>query len=108
MVHYFKEYVFSGRDYHYEKKEMEKEIDELKSKVGELESKVDKLKHEVEVWEQEYDRVELAVDRKTILGMRYLQEKNEKEREIFRLREVLAEAERNLGLFTNYRNTNPF
>ena len=52
--------------------------------------------------------MELAVDRKTILGMRYLQEKNEKEREIFRLKEVLAEAERNLGLFTNYRNTNPF
>ena len=108
MIHYFKEYVFNGTKYQHERKKMEEMINELKNKIGELEDKIGELKHEVEVWEREYERVELEVDRKTILGMRHLQEKNEKDWKIFRLKEVLAEAERNLKLFTNYRNFNPF
>jgi predicted RNase H-like nuclease (RuvC/YqgF family) len=77
----------------------------LQVKVERLESKVEELKCEVERWEQEYDLVNQVVDRKTALGVKYLQEKNEKDREIFRLRGELAEAERNLGLFTSHNNT---
>ena len=108
MVHYFKKSVFDVLKQVHEKRKLEREIDLLRVKVVELEGKVEELKQEVNKWEQEYDRVELEVDQKTVLGMQYLQEKNEKDQEIFRLRGVLAEAERNLGLFTSYRNSNPF
>ena len=98
-VHYFRRSIFDVGKQRDEKRE-------LQVKVERLENKVEELKREVERWEQEYDLVNQVVDRKTALGVQYLQEKNEKDREIFRLRGELAEAEKNLGLFTSYNNAN--
>ena len=98
-VHYFRRSIFDVGKQRDEKRE-------LQVKVERLENKVEELKCEVERWEQEYDLVNQVVDRKTALGVQYLQEKNEKDREIFRLRGELAEAEKNLGLFTSYNNAN--
>ena len=98
-VHYFRKSLFDVRKQHDEKKE-------LRVKVEELESKVEELQREIGRWEREYDLVEEVVDRKMALGVKYLQEKNEKDKEIFKLKGELAEAKRNLGLFTFHKDNN--